>query len=236
MLTPLQQRVLAIVSGLPEAEGFALAGGAALTMRGTVHRKTNDLDLFIGHDDIEEDTIVTTERALGQAGLGNRREVVSDTFARLTVETEAEECRIDLAVDVRIRPVDRNPDVALLSLEELAADKVLALFGRAAARDFQDVAALRRHLSWTVLLELVNEKGAASASSVSRTRSRPSIGSMPLTSIPHAPTTNSCGPRLRSNPSRSAANDDGGTRRDTSETAGCSAQEPARSRSALTPF
>jgi predicted nucleotidyltransferase component of viral defense system len=161
---PLQQRVLEIVSRLPEAEGFALTGGAALIMRGTVHRNTNDLDLFIGHDDIKEDTIVTmvaaVERALGKAGLGNRREVVSDTFARLTVETEGEECRIDLAVDVRIRPVDRKPDVALLSLEELAADKVLALFGRAAARDFQDVAALRRHFSRTVLLELANEKDA----------------------------------------------------------------------------
>jgi hypothetical protein len=161
---PLQQRVLEIVSRLPEAEGFALTGGAALIMRGTVHRNTNDLDLFIGHDDIKEDTIVTmvaaVERALGKAGLGNRREVVSDTFARLTVETEGEECRIDLAVDVRIRPVDRKPDVVLLSLEELAADKVLALFGRAAARDFQDVAALRRHFSRTVLLELANEKDA----------------------------------------------------------------------------
>lgn len=44
--------------------------------------------------------------------------------------------------------------------EELAADKILALFGRAAARDYQDVAALRRHFSWTVLFELAREKDA----------------------------------------------------------------------------
>jgi hypothetical protein len=37
---------------------------------------------------------------------------------------------------------------------------VLALFGRAAARDYQDVATLRRHFSWTVLLELASEKDA----------------------------------------------------------------------------
>ncbi|MCC5947264.1 MAG: nucleotidyl transferase AbiEii/AbiGii toxin family protein [Nitriliruptoraceae bacterium] len=164
MLTQLQQRLLEIVSQLPEAERFALAGGAALILRGTVDRTTNDLDLFIGHDDVEADTIATmvaaVERALVAAGLRCRREVVSDTFARLTVETEGEECRIDLAVDVRIRPVDRDPRVALLSLDELAADKVLALFGRAAARDYQDVAALRRHFSWTVLLELASEKDA----------------------------------------------------------------------------
>ena len=48
----------------------------------------------------------------------------------------------------------------MLSLEELAADKTLALDGRAAARDFQDVAALRRHFSWTALLELASEKDA----------------------------------------------------------------------------
>jgi hypothetical protein len=59
-----------------------------------------------------------------------------------------------------MRPVDRDPRVALLSLEELAADKVLALFGRAAARDYQDVAALRRPFSWMVLLQLASEKDA----------------------------------------------------------------------------
>lgn len=162
MLTPLQQRLLDAIGQLPEAAGFALAGGAALIVRGTVDRRTNDLDFFIGRADVEADTICTmvaaVERALGEAGIGSQREVVSDTFARLTVVTEHEECRIDLAVDVRIRPVEQDPQVALVSLEELAADKILALFGRAAARDYQDVAALRRHFSWTVLFELAREK------------------------------------------------------------------------------
>lgn len=59
MLTPLQQRLLEIVSRLPEANGFALAGGAALILRGTVDRYTNDLDFFIGHADVKADTIAT---------------------------------------------------------------------------------------------------------------------------------------------------------------------------------
>jgi hypothetical protein len=125
VLIPLQQRLLDIVSRLPEADGFALAGGAALIMRGAVDRNTNDLDLFIGHADVGADTIAAmvaaVERAFGEAGIGWRREVGSVTFARLTVETEHEECRIDLAVDVRMRPADRDPRVALLSLEELAS-------------------------------------------------------------------------------------------------------------------
>jgi hypothetical protein len=156
--------------------------------------------------------VAAVERALGKAGLGNRREVVSDTFARLTVETEAQECRIDLAVDVRIRPVDRRPDVALLSLEELAADKVLALFGRAAARDFRDVAALRRHFSWTNLSSSRTRRTPVSVSSVSWRRSRPSIGSMPKISISLAPATSGCGPKSQHGQSRSANQDDAACR------------------------
>jgi hypothetical protein len=91
VLTPLQQRLLDIVSRLSEADGFALAGGAALILRGTVDRNTNALDFFIGHADVEADTIAAmvaaVERALDEAGSGWRREVVTDTFARLTVET-----------------------------------------------------------------------------------------------------------------------------------------------------
>jgi hypothetical protein len=42
VLSPLQQRVAEIVAGLEEAEGFALAGGAALIARGEVQRQTRD--------------------------------------------------------------------------------------------------------------------------------------------------------------------------------------------------
>jgi hypothetical protein len=49
---------------------------------------------------------------------------------------------VDLAADARIRPVDDGPLGPTLSLEELAVDKLLALFGRAEARDFIDVASL----------------------------------------------------------------------------------------------
>jgi hypothetical protein len=85
-------------------------------------RNTHDLDPFIGHADVEADTTATmaaaVERALSEAGIESRREVTTDTLARLTVETELEECRIDLAVDVRMRPVEQDARVALLSLEE----------------------------------------------------------------------------------------------------------------------
>lgn len=46
MLSPLQELILRLAAPLPEAHGFALAGGAAIIKRGIVDRTTNDLDLF----------------------------------------------------------------------------------------------------------------------------------------------------------------------------------------------
>ena len=42
VLSPLQRQILDVVGGLSEAARFALAGGAALILRGTVRRDTND--------------------------------------------------------------------------------------------------------------------------------------------------------------------------------------------------
>ena len=164
MLTTFQRQLLHLVAELPEASRFALAGGAALILRGTVDRRTNDLDFFSAHEDTPAEAIrdvaEATEAALYSAGVSWSRDVVSETFARLTVSGPTEECRIDFATDVRIREPERTESAAVLSLEELAADKVLALFGRAAARDFQDVAALREHFSWPQLLAITVEKDA----------------------------------------------------------------------------
>lgn len=46
VLSDLQRQVALRIAELPEAEGFALAGGAALIVRGNVVRQTRDLDFF----------------------------------------------------------------------------------------------------------------------------------------------------------------------------------------------
>jgi hypothetical protein len=46
MLTRLQERVARLLLALPEAERFALAGGAALILQEGVDRSTEDLDFF----------------------------------------------------------------------------------------------------------------------------------------------------------------------------------------------
>jgi hypothetical protein len=54
---------------LPDAQRFALAGGAALIARGDIDRLTRDLDFF-GPSAVEVDQIIPiVERALRDAGL-----------------------------------------------------------------------------------------------------------------------------------------------------------------------
>jgi hypothetical protein len=73
VLTPRQERVARIVSGLPQAEGFALAGGAALVVLQIVDRATRDLDCFGPSADEVDQLVPAVESALSAAGLGARR-------------------------------------------------------------------------------------------------------------------------------------------------------------------
>ena len=58
-----------IIAGLNEAEGFALAGGAALILRGVVERSTRDLDFFGLTTTAVETLVPAVEDALRAAGL-----------------------------------------------------------------------------------------------------------------------------------------------------------------------
>ncbi len=65
---------------------------------------------------------------------------------------------MDLASDTRLFPADQGPGFQILSAEELAADKLLAVFGRAEARDFVDREALEDRFGLDRLFELAAEK------------------------------------------------------------------------------
>lgn len=79
-------------------------------------------------------------------------------FARLEVSDAVERCEVDLGVDARLWPSQDTPLGPVLADEELAADKTLALFGRAAARDYIDVHALAQRYSEQQLLEFAAAK------------------------------------------------------------------------------
>lgn len=160
MLTLLQRRVIEIVSQLPEAHDAALAGGAAMIARGLVDRTTRDVDFFTTSADAVNGLHGAVQRALTHAGYQVRTVRAVSGFVRLEVSHRGETCEVDLAHDARLRPTERGDLGATLAAEELAADKMLALFGRAEARDFVDVDALVDHFGRERLLTLAAEKDA----------------------------------------------------------------------------
>ena len=158
MLSPLQHRVARIVAGLPEARDFALAGGAALIVLGKIDRRTHDLDFFGLNAEAVDLLAPVVEAALRSDGLVVRSVRQSHGFVRSIVESHDDRTELDLAADARLLPAVPGKPAPTLALEELAIDKVLAVFGRAEARDFVDLAALEPQFGLDQLLEMAREK------------------------------------------------------------------------------
>ena len=158
MLTELQRRVRSIVAQLPESGVFALAGGAALIVSGIVARPTNDLDFFAPHPQRVEALLESAKAALQAEGLEVTTLSEGPTFARLRVKSGTEATNVDLASDYRLMPALATGDGLVLAEAELAADKVLALAGRAEARDFIDFEGLVARFDIDELCELAASK------------------------------------------------------------------------------
>lgn len=139
MLTPLQRQIRQVVASLPDSEDLALAGGGALIVHGVVDRETRDLDFFSGSAEEVDRLLPSVEKALRDVSLVVERLRVAEGFAQLSVTSGSDQTTVDLAWDPRLFPPTATPEGPVLAEEEVAAGKVLALFGRAEARDFVDV-------------------------------------------------------------------------------------------------
>ena len=142
-LSPLQVRLIATFLESAESTGYVLVGGGALIAHGLVHRRTQDLDFFHTTGSPEVDVRVAAGAFVGMcAGLGlrTRRLIDTSTFSQVAVTDGNEEVVVDFALDAPLvddwvqSPLGRTP-----SFTDLAAMKLLALFSRAAPRDFVDV-------------------------------------------------------------------------------------------------
>ena len=142
MLTSLQQRVRSIVAELPEADTVALAGGGALIVHGIVDRATTDLDFFSSDAVDVRRFAEATCSALQRDGLNVVTERSSSDFVRLHVHDGNDEMSIDIGISGRAFPPVPTAQGRVLAVEDLAGDKLLALFGRAEPRDFVDIHAL----------------------------------------------------------------------------------------------
>jgi hypothetical protein len=152
--------VLRAFFALPESEGFALAGGAAIVLRGFVDRPTRDLDLFTPDPRPLHVVGVVTTDALRKLGMVVEVARSSPTFVRLVVGQGSERIEVDLARDFRWQAPGDHDGVPVIADRELAVDKALALFGRAEARDFIDFRRLADVFGVDEVLRWAQEKDA----------------------------------------------------------------------------
>ena len=156
-LTAFQFEVAGVFFSLPAARGFVLTGGAALVAQQLSARPTQDLDFLTsrgGDVPVARDEF---EAAATDRGWTVTRIRDEPQFCRLQVHG-AEDLLVDLLVDAPpSQPSAASVLGPTLGLEDLAGRKLLALFDRAAARDFVDVYVLAQRFGRKLLADRAAE-------------------------------------------------------------------------------
>jgi hypothetical protein len=153
--TDFQIAVAGVFFGLKASQGYVVAGGAGLLASELINRPTEDLDLFAS---TPADSITAARdsfiKALDRRGWEYDFVADNPTFCRMVVRDGPQEVLVDLALD---SPPTTPPSMTVLGPTlaplELAGRKLLALFGRAEARDFADVYVLVGRFGKDALLE-----------------------------------------------------------------------------------
>lgn len=145
-LTAFQEEVAHAFFSLDASRDFVLSGGAALIAHNLISRSTGDLDLFSTKARQIDDVVVAFIDDAATRGWSVNVVRRSPTFARIEVgDMERDGLVVDLGVESEpaLTTVESGAGPSFQPVE-LAARKLLALFGRAEARDFSDVLELSR--------------------------------------------------------------------------------------------
>jgi hypothetical protein len=123
---------------------FFLTGGAALAGFHLFHRETQDLDLFVLEDVLDEGVAEIVALA---ANLGATTESIltSPDFRRLLLRREDEAVLIDLVRERVRQMISQKPVIRGIRVDppqEILANKLCALLARAEIRDLVDLRAL----------------------------------------------------------------------------------------------
>jgi hypothetical protein len=151
-VSDLHREVAAVALRAAARHGFALAGGNALIAHGVIDRPTEDVDLFTDREHgvaAAADAVAAALRAAGytaerqdKTGLAEVFEGMDEGLAEWIITTpDGREMMLQMAYfDRGHQPVlmEFGP---VLDLDDVLGSKVAALAGRAAERDYIDVAA-----------------------------------------------------------------------------------------------
>jgi len=164
ILTNLQKKILHLFSEIPDQEAFYLTGGTALSAFFLKHRKSNDLDFFTSIEELIVPLGQKLETSLREEGFKVERLRGFHSFVELSVTSGDDSTVVHFALDSPFRfeqptPSEEIPHLKVDSLIDMAANKVLALFGRAELRDFIDIYFIvKNHFNKTELIEKAAQK------------------------------------------------------------------------------
>lgn len=162
-MDPLHERLARVGLAAIGRYGFCLAGGYAVQAHGFVERVSEDVDLFTTLK--RQETFPQAVAALIDALRAEKFEATVEregpTFARLSVldPSDGTRTRVELGVDWRAYPPAQLDLGPVLHPDDAVANKVCALFGRAAVRDYIDVDGIVRSGRYGVrqLLDLARD-------------------------------------------------------------------------------
>lgn len=163
ILTPLQQRFLNEFFESYLGEKFFLTGGTALAEFYLKHRLSQDLDLFTIDQELSFD-IANAEmlKIANRLSLTIDKQIASPSFNQYIFHHKGDTLKVDIVKDVPMRfgKTKKVGGIVLDSLENIAVGKLLALFGRADAKDFVDIYFLLRekYITLQKILALAKKK------------------------------------------------------------------------------
>jgi Nucleotidyl transferase AbiEii toxin, Type IV TA system len=141
----LHRRLIRIgLDALAEDYGYALAGGQAVQAHHIVNRISDDVDLFAPFERASGEMREAVERvkeAYTSAGYAVELTHRTPTYSRLNVSVPATgtQTKVELVAEFLHHPPVQSDLGPVLHLDDLAAGKTSALFGRAEVRDAIDV-------------------------------------------------------------------------------------------------
>lgn len=161
-MEPLHELAARIGLAATRQYGFALAGGYAVQAHGFLRRPSEDVDLFTVADARGQFDAAVTAAVDAYHAAGLKVDIIrsGETFARILLTSDDKrQVRVEMAVDWRAHPPVTLGIGAVLHQDDAVANKLAALYGRAADRDYVDIDAVLRsgRYSTVELLRLVED-------------------------------------------------------------------------------
>lgn len=164
ILTPLQAKFLRTFFQTYLKDDFFLSGGTALSAFYFQHRLSEDIDLFTLNQNIEFNVVNAEILKIISSFLAKiEHQISSPTFLQFIFKVKDDALKVDVIKDtpVHFGKIKQIDNLAVDSLENIAVGKLLALFGRADAKDFIDLYFLlkvRKTITFEKLFNLAKKK------------------------------------------------------------------------------